>query len=410
MLKKVGLVAVLAALLSIVVATSAWGSAKAPAHLSAAAAAAKSVKCGTKVTIGVAYPETGPAATLGAPQWDWAKFAVKKWNKSHKLHIAITPGDTELAGNNPQAVQVGHAFASNSKILAVTGPAGSQEVEDSISAYKGGGLGVVSGSATRVALTRPTTNPTASRETPKGYFFRTVPNDGQQGDNVATFIHKVLKKKNVRIIDDEEAYSQGLSAQVKNDLQAFGVTVTTDHISQQNPDYNSVIAAIPSSTQLVYIPWQVPAMAQQFYTQLRSNGDHQIVMGSDGTDDPSTFKGAGSYVSGFPVDTTSKSLKSFKKSHHGDPETFGLPTYTSVTVNATALQMACKAGHGKTTRAAVRKDVAKVKLSKAVSLLGFPVAFLKGNKGKFQGPGDMGGKAAFGIYKIQPNGSYSRVG
>ena len=406
MLKKVGVVAVFAALVSVVVATTAWGSAR-PRALAAATA---TVKCGKKVTIGVAYPETGPAATLGAPQWDWANFAKKTWNKSHKLKIAFVRGDTQLAGNNPQAVQVGHAFASNGKILAVTGPAGSQEVEDSISAYKQGGLGVVSGSATRVALTRPTTNPVASRETPKGYFFRTVPNDGQQGDNVATFIHKVLKKSNVRIIDDEEAYSQGLAAQVTNDLTAAGVNVTHDHISQQNPDYNSVIAAIPNATQLVYIPWQVPAMAQQFFTQLRANGDHQIVMGSDGTDDPSTFKGAGSYVSGFPVDTSSSALKSFQKSHNGDPETFGLPTYTSVMINATAVNMACTAGHGKTTRAAVRKDVAKVKLSKAVSLLGFPVQFLNKNSGKFQGPGDMGGKAAFGIYKIQPNGSYKRVG
>ena len=237
-----------------------------------------------------------------------------------------------------------------------------------------------------------------------------MPNDGQQGDNVATFIHKKLKKTNVRIIDDEEAYSQGLSAQVKADLQKVGVTVTTDHISQQNPDYNSVIAAIPGGTQLVYIPWQVPAMAQQFFTQMRANGKNQVVMGSDGTDDPSTFKGAGSYVSGFPVDFSSKALGTFKKAHGGDSEMFGLPTYTSVIVNATALQMACKAGHGKTTRAAVRKDVAKVKLSKAASLLGFSVKFLKGNQGKFQGPGDMGGSAAFGIYKIQSNGSYKRVG
>jgi branched-chain amino acid transport system substrate-binding protein len=407
MLKKIGLVAVLTALISVVVATTAWGSAKSSRTLAAATA---SVKCGKKVTIGVAYPETGPAATLGAPQWDWANFAKKVWNRSHKLKIAFVRGDTQLAGNNPQAVQVGHAFASNGKILAVTGPAGSQEVEDSISAYKGGGLGVVSGSATRIALTRPTTNPVAQRETPKGYFFRTVPNDGEQGDNVASFIHNVLKKKNVRIIDDEEAYSQGLAAQVGNDLKAVGVTVTTDHISQQNPDYNSVITAIPNNTQLVYIPWQVPAMAQQFFTQLHANGKKQIVMGSDGTDDPSTFKGAGSYVSGFPVDTSSPALAAFTKSHNGSPETFGLPTYTSVMVNARAIQAACKAGHGKTTRAAVRKRLPKIQLSKTVSLLGFPVVFLGKNHGKFQGPGDMGGTAAFGIYKIQKNGVYLRVG
>ena len=404
MLKKVGVVAVLAALCSVVVATTAWGSAK-PRTL---AAATGSVKCGKKVTIGVAYPETGPAATLGAPQWDWANFAKSTWNKSHKLKIAFVRGDTQLAGNNPQAVQVAHAFASNGKILAVTGPAGSQEMEDTASVWKGASIAPVSGSETRVALTRAL--PGTPRETTPGYFFRTVPNDGQQGDNVATFIHNVLKKKNVRIIDDEEAYSQGLSAQVKADLTAVGVTVTTDHISQQNPDYNSVITAIPHNTQLVYIPWQVPAMAQQFYSQLRANGDKQIVMGSDGTDDPSTFKGAGSYVSGFPVDTSAPALAKFEKAHGGDPETFGLPTYTSVMVNANAINNACKAGHGKTTRNAVRKAVAKVKLSKSLSLLGFPVQFLKGNAGKFQGPGDMGGAAAFGIYQIQKNGAYTRVG
>ena len=106
------------------------------------------------MTIGVAYPATGPAASLGAPQWDWANFAKKTWNKSHKLKLAFVRGDTQLAGNNPQAVQVAHAFASNGKILAVTGPAGSQEMEDTASVWKGAGIGPVSGSETRVALTR----------------------------------------------------------------------------------------------------------------------------------------------------------------------------------------------------------------------------------------------------------------
>ena len=53
--------------------------------------------------------------------------------------------------------------------------------------------------------------------------------------------------------------------------------------------------------------------------------------------------------------------------------------------------MACKAGHGKTTRKAVRKDLLKVKLTAKQSLLGFPVQFLNKNKSTFQGPGDMGG-------------------
>ncbi|MGH3053752.1 MAG: hypothetical protein ACRDL7_02085, partial [Gaiellaceae bacterium] len=93
MLKKVGAVALIAALSSVIVATTAWGSAKKPAQVSAAAATA-SVKCGKQVKIGVAYPATGGVAFLGALQFDWAKYALKRWNHSHKLKIKFVQGDT----------------------------------------------------------------------------------------------------------------------------------------------------------------------------------------------------------------------------------------------------------------------------------------------------------------------------
>jgi branched-chain amino acid transport system substrate-binding protein len=404
MLKKIGLVAVLAALISVVVATTAWGSAKAPRT---AAAATASVKCGKQVTIGVAYPATGGVAFLGATQIDWAKYAQKRWNKSHKLKIKLLQGDTKLTTDASANLAVAHSFASNGKILALTGPAGSQEIQDSASIYKGAGLAPVSGSATRVFLTRATTgNP---RETSKGFFYRTVPNDGQQGDAVATFINKTLKKKHIYIIDDEEAYSQGLADQVQADLKKVGINAGRNHVAQNVNDFSSLIAAIPNNTQIVYIPWQQAAEAQTFAQQLKANGKNAIVMGSDGIDVPGQFEAKGAYVSGFPIDASSSVYKAFVKAHGGKPETFGVPTYTSVWVNATAVKMACKAGHGKTTRAAVRKDLAKVKLTAKQSLLGFPVHFLKGNFATFQGAGDMALPANFAIYHITNSGAYVRV-
>src|SRR6478609_7932171 len=170
MLKKIGLVAVLAALISVVVATTAWGSAK-PRTLAAATA---TVKCGKTVSIGVAYPATGGVAFLGALQFDWAKTARAKWNSSHKLKIKFVQGDTQLTTNAAANLAVAHSFASNGKILAVTGPAGSQEVQDSAGVYHGAGLAPVSGSATRIFLTR--SKPGNTRETAKGFFYRTVPN------------------------------------------------------------------------------------------------------------------------------------------------------------------------------------------------------------------------------------------
>src|SRR5215471_11152111 len=184
MLKKIGLVAVLAALVSVVVATTAWGSGKTPA----AAAATASVNCGHSVKIGVAYPATGGVAFLGVAQLDWAKTAVKRWNKSHKLKISLVQGDTQLTTNAAANIAVAHSFVSNGQILAVTGPAGSQENQDATGIYAGGGLAAVSGSATRIYLTRARVDALHgtffSRETPRGFFYRTVPNDGQQGDRV----------------------------------------------------------------------------------------------------------------------------------------------------------------------------------------------------------------------------------
>jgi branched-chain amino acid transport system substrate-binding protein len=404
MLKKIGLVAVLAALISVVVATTAWGSAKTPRT---AAAATATVKCGKTVSIGVAYPATGGVAFLGALQFDWAKYALKLWNKSHKLKIKFVQGDTQLTTNAAANIAVAHSFASNGKILAVTGPAGSQEVQDSTAIYKGAGLASVSGSATRIFLTRA--KPNNPRETSKGFFYRTVPNDGQQGDAVANFIHKTLNKKRIYIIDDEEAYSQGLADQVQADLKKVGINAVRNHVAQNVSDFSSLIAAIPSNTQLVYIPWQQAAEAQTFASQLKANGKNAIVMGSDGIDAPGQFEAKGAYVSGFPVDATSPVFKAFTKAHGGKPETFGLPTYTSVWVNATAINMACKAGHGKTTRTAVRKDLLKVKLTAKQSLLGFPVHFLSKNFSTFQGAGDMATPANFAIYHITNSGAYVRV-
>jgi branched-chain amino acid transport system substrate-binding protein len=405
-MKKVAIVAVIGALAALVAASTGSGQAQfRPA--AAQNAATQLVTCGTTRTIGVAYPATGPAASIGVFQIHWAQYFQKLWNKAHpKDKIRIVQGDTKLP-DTASALAVAHQFGSNSSMLGLVGPAGSQEVQDTVAVFKGAGLAIVSGSATRVALTRATSG--TPRETPKGYFFRTVPNDGQQGDRVAFWIANKLKKKRIYIIDDEESYSQGLADQVQNNLKnKSGFTVSRDHVSQDISDFSSVITRIPSNTQVVYIPWQLAGKAQLFYTQLRANGKSAIVFGSDGTFAPGTFTGAGSYVSSFPVDYTSKEIKGFTKAHGGQDEAFGLPTYTATLVNATAIMKACK--DGTASRAEVRANIAKTNISKKLGLLGFPIQFLTKNKGSFAGPGDMGGAADFGIYKITAGGKYNRVG
>ena len=168
-MKKVMVAAVFAVALAIL-AANALGSANAPNRAAAGSLATKSVTCGKTRTIGMAAPITGPAADIGNQQVRWAKFFVKRWNASktnRNQKIQLKLGDTQLGVDTAFAVKVAKSFKSNSKLLAVVGPAGSQEVVASTSAYKAGGLGFVSGSATRVTLTDGHTD--GNR---RGYFFR----------------------------------------------------------------------------------------------------------------------------------------------------------------------------------------------------------------------------------------------
>ena len=350
------------------------------------------ISCGKTRTIGMLGAITGPAASLGIPQVKWADFYVRTYNAKHKSKFKLMKADTQLGGanGNAEALKSAQAIRGNSNVLGVVGPAGSNEVKGTTAVLKGGGLGFVSGSASNTTLTTDGTR--------TGYFFRTVPPDAQQSKNVSRFIIKTLKLKRVYIIDDQEAYSTGLSDEVEGQLKAAGVTTTRDGVSQQQSDFSSLIAKIPRDTQIVYIPWQLPPKGQAFGQQMKTAGKGSIkLMGSDGLFDPA-FASVGSnvYDSFFPVQPTDASIKAYKKSHGGQGDYFGAPSYVATQVVGEAIDRACT--DGKATRAEVRGQIAKTKLKK--TLLGLPVSFTKG--------GDLKG-GSYGIYQSK-NGAFARVG
>ncbi|HEY7691878.1 MAG TPA: branched-chain amino acid ABC transporter substrate-binding protein [Gaiellaceae bacterium] len=390
---KLRITLVAAAALSLVVVAAAFAGTDGKASRGTAA-----IACGTTRTIGVAAPITGPAASIGQQQLRWAQYYVKRWNAvkaNAKQKIAIVQGDTQLGVDTAFAVKVAQSFASNPKVLGVIGPAGSQEVVASTSALQGAGLGFVSGSATRVSLTDGHTDG-VNRQ---GFFFRTVPNDNVQGPTVANYIRLKVKAQRVVIIDDQEAYSQGLSDTVQAALKAKGVNVTRESVSQDTTDFSSLIAKIPGNTDVIYIPWQLSPRAQAFGQQLRGAGKNITLFGSDGLFDPSTWKITGSYDSFFPVDTNTAVVKAYAAAHGGDGEYFGAPTYAATQVLVGAITRACK--DGKATRAEVRQQIAKTNIPAAQSVLGFRIVYQKNGELRYGG---------FGIFQIQSDGTYKRVG
>jgi len=83
---------------------------------------------------------------------------------------------------------------------------------------------------------------------------------------------------------------------------------------------------------------------------------------------------------------------------YGKPGPFGAPSGVALQVLATAAQKACTAGSGKTTRAAIRAQIAKVSLKSTI--LGIPMAFTA--KGDIKNPGHYIFKIVGGKYVYQP--------
>jgi len=366
-----------------------------------ATADAALLRCGRTRTIGVAAPITGAAASLGQQQLKWARFYVSRYNRSHRRKkFRIVSGDTQLP-DTAQAIQVAERFASNSQILGVVGPAGSQEVQVSTAPLKNGGLGFVSGSATRTSLTVDGTR--------RGFFFRVVPNDDQQGPRVSNYILRTLDFRRIVVIDGQDAYSVGLSDTVERLLKAAtGTNVRRESVNPDTTtDFSSLIARIPPNTQVVYIPWQLAPKAQLFGQQMRAAGKDAILFGSDGLFDPDTFRIAGSYVSFFPIDLNHRAITLYRRGPGGGKsDLFGLPTHEATKVVARAIDRACR--NGTATRREVRRNISRTTILKSQSLLGFQIRFVQ-TVAPPLGPGDMQRPADFGIYRIQPNGTYVRV-
>jgi branched-chain amino acid transport system substrate-binding protein len=340
-------------------------------------------------SIGFEGPITGPVAVLGTEQLHFADLALSMDNKANKTKISLVQGDTQLQPS--QATTVTQQFTSNSKMVAVVGPAGSQEVEAVGPLFARAGMPFITGSATAAALT------TGKYPT----FFRVVSKDSVQGPQDANYIVNTLHPKSLMIVDDQEAYSTGLVAAMTPVFKAAGIKVDHESVPQTNTDFSSLVSKVTPSTSVVVLPWQVAANAQQFGRDLAQQHKKAVIFGTDGLFSPGTFTISGSYVSSFGPDITAipadASLAAAAKAKYGSFGTFGPPVFAATHVIDEAIASVCKAGQ---TPSRSNVLAAIKKTDEPTSILGQPI--------KFDSHGDLvNGK--FFLFKINSSGKYQLI-
>jgi branched-chain amino acid transport system substrate-binding protein len=340
-------------------------------------------------SIGFEGPITGPVAVLGAEQLHFAELAMSMDNQANKTKITLVQGDTQL--QPAQATTVTQQLTSNSNIVAVVGPAGSQEVEAVGPLFARAGMAFISGSATAAALT------TGKYPT----FLRVVSKDSVQGPQDANYIITNLHPKSLMIVDDQESYSTGLVAAMTPVFKAAGIKVDHESVPQTLTDFSSLVSKVTSSTSVVVLPWQVAGNAQQFGRDLAQQHKSAVIFGTDGLFSPGKFTIGGSYVSSFGPDITSipadSAIAQAAKAKYGSFGTFGPPVFAATHVIDEAIASVCKAGQ---TPSRSNVLAAIKKTNEPTSILGQPIAFTSA--------GDVvNGK--FFLFKIDPQGNYQLI-
>ena len=181
--------------------------------------------------IGFQGPITGDAAFIGKEQLGFAQYAIRKLGGgkiklSQQRHAARCGPGLDDRDEAPRGRQ---------DVLAVVGPAGSQEVLAVAPIYKKAQrLPFISGSATRTSLT--------NGSIPN--FFRVVPNDSVQAPSIGEVHPSGAEGQEVFIVDDQTAYSKPLANGVQANLKAGGVKVTRNSVNQKVTDFSALVSKI----------------------------------------------------------------------------------------------------------------------------------------------------------------------
>lgn len=290
--------------------------------------------------------------------------------------VKLVEADTQLVPARAAAAAV--KLHADPRVLAVVGPAGSQEVLAAGAVFREPDrLPFVSGSATRAALT--------NGSIPN--FFRVVPKDSSQAPAIAWFIRRTLKAERVVVVADGSAYSRRLADAVQGKLRAGGVRVRRA----------AGVGGVREDTDVVFLPWEVAANAQSFGRELKRQGKQAVIVGSDGLDS-GDFTIAGSYVASFAPDVRQIPGAAALVRGYGAPfvSNFGPPAYVATQAAIRAVRQAC--ADGQATRAEVQRTLRTTVLPRTVLGRGL----------RFTAQGDAVG-ATYAIFRLESGGRKTLV-
>lgn len=278
-----------------------------------------SASSGCSVTVGVVGIFSGATRDYGNYEYKSAQLALSKFKPS-RLNCHVTLKKYDAQGVPAKTTPVATAAARDSSVVAVVGPVFSGPTEVAGPIFNSAGLPMVTAVASAIDLSQ------------HGWkvFHRTVESDAIDGAGDSYYIAHYLKPQSVAVVDNGEAYGQGVANEVKQGLDQAGVNVVADiSIDPTASDYSSSVLQIKGSgANVVYCGCLAPEGAR-FAKQLRAGGvTGATFMGPAGIETENYLQVAGKAAEGTLATVaapSSKASKSIRAIEHSFQAKFGLP-------------------------------------------------------------------------------------
>jgi branched-chain amino acid transport system substrate-binding protein len=234
-----------------------------------------------------AGPLTGDVAQLGQGWLNGVKLAVDEWNAKGGVlgrQVVIAPEDDQC--DPKQAATVATKIADDPKNVALIG-------------HFCSGATLAGAPIENKANLPQIVNSSNPKITQQGWhnLFRPIANDNVQGKRGVAYVIKKLNAKKFALLNDKQAFGQGVTDVAKQTIESMGGTVTsTGGVEPKDVDYSPVITKIvqtESPDAIVYCT-NFPTSAGLMLKQIRQAGFKKPVVGCDGWFDPAMIKAAGS--------------------------------------------------------------------------------------------------------------------
>jgi len=304
------------------------------------------------IQIAWAGPLTGDIAQLGQGYLNGVRLAFDEWNAKGGVlgrTLAVAPEDD--ACDPKQAGTVATKIADDPKNVALIGH------------FCSGAMLAAGPIENKVNL--PTLTVTSnSKITQQGWknLFRPFAKDTVQGRAGVAYVMRKLGAKRFAILNDKQAFGQGVSDVAKATIEKAGGTVTSvGGVEPKDVDYSAVLTKViktESPDSILYCT-NFPTSAGLMVKQIRQLGFKKSIVGCDGYFDPGMVKAAGNggnqvsdseavyvtfqappYAGPEAPDSVKQFAAKYKAKYGSDPNGYEVYGYDIGNIVASALQKA----------------------------------------------------------------------